>query len=98
MNISPLELFLLDHLRARAPVSADPVEVARAFQAATQKDDPDPEAWHRHLSAVRRAAVRLAGLGQVEILRKGKPVAPEAARGVIRLRLPPDAAAAAGEP
>ncbi len=90
MNISPLELFLLDHLRARAPVSADPVAVARAFHAATQPDDTDPEAWHRHLSAVRRAAVRLAGLGQVEILRKGKPVAAEAARGVIRLRLPRD--------
>jgi hypothetical protein len=88
MNASPLESFLVDHLRARAPGSADPVEVARAFQAATAPDSVDPEAWHRHLSAVRRAAVRLAGLGQVEILRKGKPVAPEAARGVIRMRLP----------
>jgi len=88
VNASPLETFLLDHLRARAPASADPVEVARAFQAATVPDSTDPEAWHRHLSAVRRAALRLAGLGQVEILRKGKPVAPDGVRGVIRMRLP----------
>ena len=77
---------MLDHLRARLPGSADPVEVARAFQAATQPDTADPEAWHRHLSAVRRAALRLAGEGRLEILRKGKPVPPAEARGVIRLR------------
>ena len=97
----PLEAFILDHLRARLPGSADPVEVARAFQAATQPENPDPEAWHRHLSAVRRAAVRLAGERRLEILRKGKPVPPEAARGVIRLRLlpepAPDEATAEGE-
>ncbi len=88
----PLEAFILDHLRARLPGSADPVEVARAFQAATQPESPDPEAWHRHLSAVRRAAVRMAGERRLEILRKGKPVPPEAARGVIRLRLLPEPA------
>lgn len=89
----PLEAFILDHLRARLPGSADPVELARAFQAATQPDSTDPEAWHRHLSAVRRAALRLGGEGRLEILRKGKPVAVEAARGVIRLRLLPEPAA-----
>jgi len=89
MSTVPLETFLIDHLRGRAG-SADPVAVARAFQAATQPENPDPEAWHRHLSAVRRMALRLAGEGQVEILRKGKPVAPAQARGVIRLRLAPE--------
>jgi hypothetical protein len=44
---------------------------------------------------VRRAAVELARAGSIEILRKGKPVPPEAMRGVIRLRRA--AAAAAGE-
>jgi len=82
-----LETFLIDHLSARAPGSADPVEVARAFQAATQPDNPDREAWHRHLSAVRRTALKLADEGRVEVLRKGKPVAATQARGVIRLRL-----------
>lgn len=82
-----LETFLLDHLRARLPGSADPVEVARAFQAATQPDSSDAEAWHRHLSAVKRAALRLAAEGRLEVLRKGKPVPVAEARGVIRLRL-----------
>ena len=90
MNALPLDTFLLDYLRARAPGSADPVEVARAYQVATQPENSDPEAWHRHLSAVRRMAQHLAGEGRVEILRKGKPVAPAEARGVIRLRLAPD--------
>ena len=88
MNAATVESVLLDHLRARAPGSADPTDVARAFQAATDPANPDPDAWRRHLSAVRRAALRLAADGQVEVLRKGKPVAPAEARGVIRLRLP----------
>jgi hypothetical protein len=87
VNTAALEHFLLDHLRARAPGSADPVEVARAFQVATQPENGDAEAWRRHLSAVRRSALRLAGEGAIEVLRKGKPVPVAEARGVIRLRL-----------
>ena len=90
-----IDAFLLDHLAARAPGSADPVEVARAFQAASDAANPDPAAWHRHLSAVKRAALRMAGEGRVEILRKGKPVPVAEARGVIRLRLVQDPAVAA---
>ena len=93
MNTAALDAFLINHLHARAPGSVDPVEVARAFQAAAEPANTDPQAWHRHLSAVRRAALRLAGEGRVTILRKGKKVAPEAARGVIRLRLGDGAAA-----
>ena len=60
--------------------SISPTDVARAL-------DPGPDdAWHQKLSAVRRAAIRLAELGTIEILRKGKPVDPATARGVIRLR------------
>ena len=88
MNTTTLEDFLLSHLRDRAPASVDQVQVARAFQAATQPENRDPEAWHRHLSAVRRLALRLAEDGRVEVLRKGKPVPLAEARGVIRLRLP----------
>ncbi len=88
MNTSPLDDFLLNHLRDQAPGSVDPEQVARAFQAATEPENRDPAAWHRHLSAVRRLALRLAGEGRVEVLRKGKPVPAADARGVIRLRLP----------
>lgn len=54
-----------------------PSEVARALR---------PEAWQSLMTPVRQAAVRLVQAGRVEILRKGRPVAPEAVRGVIRLR------------
>jgi hypothetical protein len=53
-----------------------PSEVARAL-------DPD---WRKLLAPVRRAAAQLAEAGRIDILRKGKPVAPLAMRGVIRLR------------
>ena len=57
-----------------------PTDVARALDAG------EGDGWQRHLTAIRKAAVRLALAGRIEILRKGKPVAPEDMRGVIRLR------------
>lgn len=57
--------------------SIDPASVAQAVS-------PD---WRPLLGAVRRAAVRLALAGRIDILRKGKPVAPQDTKGVIRLRL-----------
>jgi hypothetical protein len=58
-----------------------PSEVARAL-------DPREEAWRRLMGPVRAAAIRLARGGRIEVLRKGKPVDPEAEiRGVIRLRI-----------
>jgi hypothetical protein len=60
--------------------SFDPSDVARRLA-------PEPgDAWRRHLTAIRRAAARLAAAGHIDILRKGKPVPPEDLRGVIRLR------------
>jgi hypothetical protein len=58
-----------------------PSEVARALE-------PAEEAWRRLMGPVRAAAIRLARAGQVEVLRKGKPVPSDAdIRGVIRLRV-----------
>lgn len=54
-----------------------PSEVARALA---------PEDWRRHMTAVRGVAAILSAEGAVDILRKGKPVPPEAMHGVIRLR------------
>ena len=57
-----------------------PSEVARLLL-------PDPEArWQTLMGPVREAACRLSRAGQVDILRKGRPVAPETPKGVIRLR------------
>lgn len=54
-----------------------PSEVARAL---------DPE-WQKLSPAVRRAAIRLAEAGTIDILRKGRRVAPAGVKGVIRLRI-----------
>lgn len=57
-----------------------PSEAARAMA---------PEDWRPLMTATRRAAVRLQAAGRIAILRKGKPVAAEDVRGVIRLRIIP---------
>ena len=56
--------------------SVSPEDVAKALA----------EDWHGVLARVRRAAITMAAAGRIEILRKGKPVPVEQARGVIRLR------------
>ena len=59
--------------------SIAPLDVARRLA-------PDSPTWQRLIPNVRRAATRLVASGQIEYLRKGKPVPPGEARGVIRLR------------
>lgn len=54
-----------------------PSEVARGLE---------PENWRPLMGAVRQAAARLCTAGAIDILRKGKPIAPEALHGVVRLR------------
>ena len=44
--------------------------------------------WRSLMALVRQAAVRLAGQGHISIYRKGRPVAPDEMRGVIRLGVP----------
>ena len=81
--VSAIELTLLALAGARGPNgSISPEDVARALA---------PAAWRPLLGAVRRHAAALAAAGRIDILRKGKPVAPGEARGVIRFRLRPDA-------
>lgn len=72
-----VEAAILKLVAAReGAASICPSEVARALASE----------WRPLLFVVRQAAVRLAASGQIEILRKGKPVPPEAVRGVVRLR------------
>ena len=63
-----------------------PSEVARALAPGEEA------AWRPLLGRVRATAVRLAGEGRIEILRKGKPVPPAGVKGVIRLRAAGEAA------
>lgn len=58
-----------------------PTEAARALAA-------EGEDFRRHLNPVRSAAAHLARQGRLSILRKGKPIDPDAIHGVIRLSLP----------
>jgi hypothetical protein len=82
MTTDPAERAILT-LLAATQKSIAPADAARALAG-----NPKDASWHASLSPIRLAALRLAKAGQIEILRKGKPVAPEDARGVIRLRLP----------
>ena len=79
-----IEAEILRQAELRGPEkSLCPSEVAQAM-------GPD---WRSKLSAVRRAAIRLALAGRIDILRKGRKVDdPKDVRGVIRLRIASDAA------
>ena len=84
----PIESAIFDHLNRLAPgKSIEPSDVAKELQ---------PEQWQRMLPKVRGVAVGLAREGRLIITKKGKPVDPNAFKGVIRLRLPtPEETAAA---
>ncbi len=76
-----LEAAILAQATAAGPEkSICPSEVARAMA---------PEDWRPLMTATRRAALRLHAEGRIAILRKGKPVAAQDVRGVIRLRIIP---------
>jgi hypothetical protein len=81
----PAEAAILTLLAARGPEkSICPTEAARALAG-----HPTDDSWRPYLHQVRLAAARLQKTGKLDILRKGKPIPPEAAHGVIRLRAKP---------
>jgi hypothetical protein len=82
-NSDPAEQAILRLLAAQGPEkSISPSDAARALAGY-----PPGDAWRRSLAPIRLASLRLARAGQIQILRKGKPVAPADAHGVVRLRL-----------
>ncbi len=88
MTSDPAEATIMELVTSRGPEkSICPTEAARALAG-----HPADESWRAKLSPIRLAAARLAKAGRIEILRKGKPVAPEDARGVVRLRIAPESA------
>ncbi len=83
MTSDPAEKAILSLLTGKdAQKSISPTDAARALAG-----NPPGVAWRGSLSPIRLAAQRLAKAGVIELLRKGKPVPPAEARGVIRLRL-----------
>ncbi len=89
---------MVDHPPSPPPIGERAVEIAILSLVAERgvgKSIAPSEAaqalaldWQTKLTAVRRAAIRLAEAGMIDILRKGKRVEPGEARGVIRLALP----------
>lgn len=71
---------------AKAPIT--PAEAARAFARTRTRPTDPPDAWRRWLTPMRQQAERLARAGHLVPLRKGHPVAPEDARGVVRYASP----------
>lgn len=87
----PIETAIFEKLAKADPKgvggkSIEPAEVAKELQ---------PEQWQRMLPKVRGVALGLMRQGRLTITKKGKPVDPNAVKGVIRLRLPTEAETAA---
>ncbi|PKU22209.1 DUF3253 domain-containing protein [Telmatospirillum siberiense] len=80
----PIRLFLLTALTDETSKGLQ--ELARTFHATRAKPSDPPDAWRRYLTAVRQQALSLARSGELEFLRKGKPVAPDDVKGVVRIR------------
>jgi hypothetical protein len=49
----------------------------------------DETRWRRLMHPVREVAFDLAREGRIQVLRKGRPIVPGQARGVIRLAIVP---------
>lgn len=80
MTAAEISAEILRQTAARGPAkSICPSDVARALA---------PDDWRPLMTAIRQAAAALAGQGRLRILRKGRAVAPEEMRGVIRLAAP----------
>ena len=87
----PIESAIFDKLAKADPKgvggkSIEPAEVAKELQ---------PEQWQRMLPKVKGVALGLMRQGRLTITKKGKPIDPAQMKGVIRLRLPTEAEAAA---
>jgi hypothetical protein len=77
----PAEQAILRLLAKAGTGSISPSDAARALSG-----NPADDSWRRSLAPIRFAAIRLSRAGAIDILRKGKPVAPDEAHGVVRLR------------
>lgn len=82
-NLDSLLVELCRHAPSRGSIS--PIDAAKAYADSRGEDELG---WRSHLTAVRRAAVRLALDGRLVIYRKGKVVDPTDFRGVYRLGPP----------
>jgi hypothetical protein len=66
--------------------SHDPQVLAQSFYAQRAKPGDPSDGWRRYLTAIRQQSLSLARDGKAEFLRKGKPIAINEIRGVVRIR------------
>ncbi len=73
---------------AGADSSVSPTQVAKAVAESRRKKNDPPDVWRRYLPAVKQQALHLARVEKLVVLRKGKPVDAQTAKGVIRYQQP----------
>lgn len=79
-----LQALILEQCRAAGDgKTVSPDEVARAAGG----NPNDTPTWRPLLRSVRKAAADLQDRGEIQVLRKGKPVDIRSAKGVIRLKI-----------
>ena len=81
LSIETVRIAIRELDRNRGTTSIDPGEIARHIVGS------DPASWGRVMKPLRTILVRMAEAGEIELLRKGKPIAPADVRGVYRLRV-----------
>ncbi|MEM7446090.1 MAG: DUF3253 domain-containing protein [Pseudomonadota bacterium] len=81
----PLVEFILEQASGDQPPT--PVDIARGFAVGRVKPKDGPDAWRRYLNPVKQQILHLARAGMIDVLRNGKKVDPDEARGVTRIRL-----------
>jgi len=87
--LDPIAEKILELLAAtEADSSISPIQVAQAVAEGRRRKSDPPDAWRRYLPAVKQQALYLARAGKLVVLRKGKPVDAQSAKGVIRYTRP----------
>ena len=89
MALDPVAEKILELLAAGEPNSSiSPQQVAQAIADSRRRPSDPPDLWRRYLPAVEQQALHLARADKLIVLRKGKPVDAQSAKGVIRYRRP----------
>ena len=87
--LDPIAQNIIELLAAAEPnKSISPEDVARAVAEGRRRPKDPPDLWRRYLPAVKQQALFLARAGKLIVIRKGKPVDAQTAKGVIRYKRP----------
>ena len=85
VTLDPIAEKIIELTAAAGPDSSvSPTQVAKAVAESRRKKTDPPDAWRRYLPAVKQQALYLARAGKLVVLRKGRPVDAQSAKGVIR--------------